>query len=251
MILESVGRMRKGFLTIILLFSFGSASGFAQFPDVQMPDSATVSYNICDSLPLDAALVRSVNIINNPGLTRATEIVSDMLYPVTLGAPVVFLAYGNILNDRKLTETSALILASEAATYGFVALVKHFTDRQRPYIAYPDCIITRAEDPFKSFPSGHAAGSACILTMVSLQYPKWYVVVPSIAFVAATNFSRMHLGLHYPSDVTVGTLIGSTFAYVIWRYQDVLLKPLEPILPTGEGGEVVRTIQLVNVGIPF
>jgi membrane-associated phospholipid phosphatase len=242
--------MLKFKLCIIFLFGFSPA--LAQYPDVQLPDSAAVLYTKCDSLlPLDAALVRSVNKINNPGLTRATEIVSDMLYPVTLGAPTVFFAYGNILNDRKLTETSALILASEAATYGLVAVVKHFSDRQRPYLAYPDCIITRAEDPFKSFPSGHAAGSACILTMVSLQYPKWYVVVPSMLFVAATNFSRMHLGLHYPSDVSVGTVIGASIAYAIWSYQDVLLKPLEPLLPGTETGEVVKTIPVINVNFPI
>jgi undecaprenyl-diphosphatase len=240
--------MRQLILSFIFIFS--SVPALAQFPDVDLPDSASVSYNVCDSLPLDAALVRSVNQINDTWVTGTSHIVSDMLYPVTLGAPVVFLAYGNILNDRKLTETSALILASELTTYGLVWVAKHFTDRQRPYLAYPDCITTRAIDPFKSFPSGHAAGSACILTMVSLQYPKWYVVVPSMLFVAATNFSRMHLGLHYPSDVSVGTVMGAGIAYIIWNYQDKLLKPLEPLLPEGNG-EVMKSIPVVNVAIPF
>ncbi len=238
-------RQTVSFLCIVCL---GTGFASAQNEGVQLPESLALPYTTCDSLPLDAALVRSVNEINIPWVTRASEITSDMLYPTTLGAPLVFLAYGNILNDRKLTETSALILTAEVTTYGIVALVKHFTDRKRPYLEYPDCIVTRAEDSFKSFPSGHAAGSACILTMVSLQYPKWYVVVPSMMFVAATNFSRMHLGLHYPSDVTVGTVMGFGIAFTIWKYQGTLLKPLEPVLPTGE---VVKPMPIVNFDIPL
>ncbi|MGB8358080.1 MAG: phosphatase PAP2 family protein, partial [Bacteroidales bacterium] len=42
-----------------------------------------------------------------------------------------------------------------------------------------------------------------------LDYPKWYVIVPSYAYAGTVAYSRMHLGVHYPSDVLAGALIGS------------------------------------------
>ena len=50
-----------------------------------------------------------------------------------------------------------------------------------------------------------------------MEYPKWYIIAPSFAWASAVGYSRMHLGVHYPSDVAVGAIIGSGSAYLSYK----------------------------------
>jgi membrane-associated phospholipid phosphatase len=65
-----------------------------------------------------------------------------------------------------------------------------------------------------SFPSGHTTHAFVLATSVSLVYPEWYIIAPSYIWAGAVGYSRMHLGVHYPSDVWAGALIGSGSAYL-------------------------------------
>ena len=58
-------------------------------------------------------------------------------------------------------------------------------------------------------PSGHTSSVFATATSLSMAYPKWYVVVPSFVWAGSVGYSRMHLGVHYPSDVIIGALVGS------------------------------------------
>jgi membrane-associated phospholipid phosphatase len=51
-------------------------------------------------------------------------------------------------------------------------------------------------------------------TSLSLVCPKWYVILPSFTYASLMGYSRMYLGVHYPSDVLIGALIGSGSAYL-------------------------------------
>jgi undecaprenyl-diphosphatase len=82
--------------------------------------------------------------------------------------------------------------------------------RERPYISFSAINAeTRALDRY-SFPSGHTlhAVSLTILAVASFPTLAW-LLVPFSGLVAA---SRVVLGLHYPSDVAAGAVIGTTLA---------------------------------------
>ena len=93
--------------------------------------------------------------------------------------------------------------------------MKYSVGRERPFVTYTD-IINKSGKPCNdpSFPSGHTSTAFTLATSLSLEYPKWYVIVPAYTYASTVAYSRMHLGVHYPSDVLVGALIGSGCAYI-------------------------------------
>ncbi|MBS1590359.1 MAG: phosphatase PAP2 family protein, partial [Bacteroidetes bacterium] len=97
-------------------------------------------------------------------------------------------------------------------TYG----LKYSIRRERPYIAHPQYNPDDNETS-PSFPSGHASIAFTTATNLSLQYRRWYVIVPAYAWAAAVGYSRIHLGAHYPSDVLCGALVGAGSAWVSFQ----------------------------------
>lgn len=87
-----------------------------------------------------------------------------------------------------------------------VAIVKRVYPRLRPYLVLPDTIT--CEKPLKdhSFPSGHTTAIFSTVTPFVIAF-NWlgFVLIP---LAIAVSYSRMYLGLHYPSDVAAGCLIG-------------------------------------------
>ncbi|MFC9894313.1 bifunctional phosphatase PAP2/diacylglycerol kinase family protein [Nocardia sp. NPDC127579] len=96
-----------------------------------------------------------------------------------------------------------------------------------------------------SFPSGHSASAAAFATGVAIESPRAALVVAPIA--AAVGYSRVHIGVHWPSDVVAGALLGSGIALATRRWWAVRenvparLGPAAPVepLPRGRGLLVV------------
>ena len=87
-------------------------------------------------------------------------------------------------------------------------------DRERPYLKYPDRVHPYSHESSPSFPSSHTAVAFSVATSLSITYPKWYVIAPSAIWACSVGFSRMNEGVHYPSDVIAGAVIGSGCAVV-------------------------------------
>lgn len=100
-----------------------------------------------------------------------------------------------------------------------VAVVKRTVRRLRPYQAMPDVITGRNPLIDSSFPSGHTTAVFAWLTpFLLMQDALPSALVPVALFVGlfvglSVGWSRMYLGLHYPSDVVAGLLLGSLTGY--------------------------------------
>jgi undecaprenyl-diphosphatase len=91
-------------------------------------------------------------------------------------------------------------------------IIKRWIARPRPYRTCPGIrACTKTLDEF-SFPSGHTLHSVAFSLILTVYYPmSAFVVWPLTVLIAA---SRIILGLHYPSDVIVGAVIGAITAAV-------------------------------------
>ena len=93
---------------------------------------------------------------------------------------------------------------------GLYKALKHTLVRERPFIRHAG--ITLAMPPLDrySFPSGHTLHAACFSWQAIVHYPALaWVLVPVASLIAA---SRVVLGLHYPSDVLAGAVLGMGLA---------------------------------------
>ena len=90
--------------------------------------------------------------------------------------------------------------------------LKGKTLRPRPYEVCQDIWLTgKPLDKF-SFPSGHTLHAVVFSTVVLSYFPQLAIVV--LPFTIMVGLSRVVLGLHYPSDVIAGALLGFTIANV-------------------------------------
>ncbi|MCW7536324.1 phosphatase PAP2 family protein [Aquabacterium sp. A7-Y] len=94
-------------------------------------------------------------------------------------------------------------------------LLKRWAGRPRPFVACADIrACTRALDQF-SFPSGHTLHAVAFSVVLLQYYPLLAVVL--VPFTLLIALSRVVLGLHYPSDVLAGAVIGALMAAGVLR----------------------------------
>ena len=128
---------------------------------------------------------------------------------VALGFPAVMGVVGLIKKDKQIQQDALYIGASVVGAFAVTMGLKYIVNRNRPYETWPDMISPRSTEPDPSFPSGHTASAFALATSLCIKYPKWYVIAPSAIYAVSVGVSRMHEGVHYPTDVMAGALIGA------------------------------------------
>jgi len=107
-----------------------------------------------------------------------------------------------------------------------VQVLKRIWDRPRPS-NLAGALVAADERIFsKSFPSGHSCTTAAMAMVLTMVFWKRYPGVVLGAWVVAllVMLSRVYRGVHYPSDVLAGALIGGMCGYmaVVWWRKSIL-----------------------------
>ena len=102
---------------------------------------------------------------------------------------------------------------SQLVVAGSVQLIKVIVSRNRPYITLANIIPLKTARDY-SFPSGHTAVAFSAALTINSSVP---LVISIISFVLTVliGYSRIYIGVHYPSDVIVGGLIGYVIAGIL------------------------------------
>jgi membrane-associated phospholipid phosphatase len=171
---------------------------------------------------LDIQILRAINSPEELPSDDFFRFISNSEPYVMFSVPVGMATAGFIKHDKTLIRNAYTGLAALAVTGGISLALKYTVNRERPFVTYPD-IVQKSKTIAPSFPSGHTSSAFATATSVSLAYPKWYIIVPFYTWAGTVGYSRMHLGVHYPSDVLAGALIGSGCAYLTFKINQKLL----------------------------
>ena len=167
----------------------------------------------------DAAELRFCRYLNRSSRSslvresfRAVSWLGDgwIWYALLLALPVVHGLEG-LQASLQMTVTAAISLV-------LYKLIKNRAVRERPYITHSAIECASAPLDRYSFPSGHTMHAVCFTLLVTSYFPEWTSAL--VTLTALIALSRVILGLHYPTDVAAGALLGGSLGMT-----SVLLAP--------------------------
>ena len=128
--------------------------------------------------------------------------------------------YGLMIVLAVFGGTRGIVAALQMLGTGLVAwllyrTLKLHTRRPRPFRAHPDVTARAAVLDEYSFPSGHTLHAVSFTIVAVAWFP--FLALPLTVFTVLVAMSRVVLGLHYPTDVLAGVLIGTALGAVsVW-----------------------------------
>ena len=181
----------------------GETQGFDRQILLALRDPADLSHPIGPSWMLSAALD-----------------ITSLGSPTVLGLTVFFV--GGFLLLQGLWRRALFVMAASLGGWFLNSALKQLFQRPRP-----DVVPHLREVMTMSFPSGHAMESAVVyLTLGALsmhiaqrRLTKAYCMTVAMLATALVGTSRVYLGVHYPTDVLAGWLLGLSWALLCWMIE--------------------------------
>jgi undecaprenyl-diphosphatase len=211
LLLRTIGRHAHSFYTALgayLVLGFAIAAlavwGFAEFADV-VEAGATLEFDLAAMEWMESHRLELLDRF----LLDVTALGTGLVVLIVVGVAGLFLA----LTDHRYS--AILLLVATAGGQLLNSVLKLFYDRPRP-----SNIEALTHTMSTSFPSGHAMSAVIVYGTVAylaarLQKERWaraLTMLAAVIIIIAIAASRVYLGVHYPSDVLAGTIVGAAWA---------------------------------------
>ena len=166
-----------------------------------------------ESIAFDRPLLEFAHDIAGPALDRGLLVITDLGY--LHGVVPADIALVLVLMLRRRIRESVFAAVALAGSALLNVATKLAFARQRPTLWE-----SIAPETSYSFPSGHAMGSAtlaCVAVLLAWDTRwRWPVVLLATGFVLLVGFSRVYLGVHYPSDILAGWAAASAWTAAVY-----------------------------------
>lgn len=162
----------------------------------------------------DIDLLHKVNGWDGRFVRNYNKVISRSESYVAFGVPVAMIVAGWLRQDENLQKDALYVGTSVAGAFVVAYGMKYLADRERPYDRWPGRVHAYSRGDSPSFPSGHTTTAFALATSLSITYPKWYVIAPLALWACSVGVMRMNEGVHYPSDVLAGAVVGAGCAVV-------------------------------------
>ncbi len=177
-----------------------------------------------DTQQFDERVLRALRKTENPAIPIGPSWLELSAFDITaLGGPTVLgltvVAVIGYLLLYRLYRNAAFVLVASLGGWILNDVLKVMFARPRPSV-----VPHLREVGSASFPSGHALTSAVVyLTLGTLlmrvaegRLLKWYCISVAMLTTVLVGLSRLYLGVHYPTDVLAGWLVGLSWALICW-----------------------------------
>lgn len=178
---------------------------------------------------LDQSILFAVNGMHMLFLDKAMWLISGKLFWVPF-----YLMLAVFLGYRLGTRKTILILLCIAAIITLAdqtcaTFIRPFFERLRPsHPDNPDSAFIQLVNGYRGgrygFPSCHAANTVALTVFIILVTRLKWLSAVMIVWMMAVCYSRMYLGVHYPSDLLVGGTVGAIYAVLVYYAYKSILK---------------------------
>ncbi len=151
----------------------------------------------------------------NSVLDRAMPVITDLHHSgwiwILVLLNIVWLYYHRTRAAKALIASVLAFGVADSVSY---RIIKPIINRPRPeYVTGMNVILRVPNHSGQSFPSNHATNSFAVANVVGTYFPaaRWW----AFAYAALVAYSRVYVGVHFPTDVLGGALLGLMLSYLI------------------------------------
>ena len=139
---------------------------------------------------------------------------------------IIWIAVGLIMLIPKKTRKCGIMVLAALLVMLVVnnIILKNLIARPRPCATYPELVELVHIPTSYSFPSGHTVSAMAVAFTILTQHKKLGIVAVIMAFLM--GLSRLYVGVHFPTDVYGGIIVGATIAFAVYYAE----KKITPVL---------------------
>jgi len=217
---------------IIIVDSGNQVRKSNQIIEQKTTDKAHAFHIEKDPDNFDIRLFRKINNSQTPFKTKVFNTFDNSMVPVALMLPTSLFIYSRVKKNTFDENSAYLLTVSEFTNLALTFGTKIFIKRERPLNSLSN--VNTKGMPFLdvySFPSGHTSTTFAMATTFALRYPKYpQVYAPMYLWGLITAYGRPYFGLHYPSDLLAGAIIGSGSSILIYSLRKELFNLKNQVL---------------------